>query len=725
MSSTGFGAGSRSLLRILLLSVLALFLEMLLVRWIGTEVRVFAYLPNGVLVAAFLGLGLGAREARRPVRLLPAALALLGLALFIKDPFAWDLGAALTQGLTAFQDSMVWAAGGWPDLAQSVRSALVAFALGATAALLWAIATVFRPLGQWLGRWMDEEPRPILAYSANVLGSVAGIAAFTALTAWGTPPALWMGLAVPGLVALAPLARESRGRRVAAAVGFALAPVVALGPAAAPGTETVWSPYQKLELRPWSAPGHGEGPIACGEEIMVNGIFHQEIVDLDPARQAANPERFPPREIRTSHYVLPWELIPGGGRILVAGAGTGNDVASALRAGASAVRAVEIDPAIVRWGREYHPNRPYASPRVEVTIDDAMAFFRRGEGGRFDVVWLGFLDTNIRLDHFVYTRESFQDIRRILSPNGVVVLYFYAEAPWVGDRLAGLLRDAFGAVPVTLVVRPSRGCLGFGGLLLIGGTDAALAPVRRRLDADPALGALRFRGEWPMRTALTTDDWPYLYLRRPSVPTYHLLVGAACLMVGLLLRRRMFQPGEPVDAPMLLLGAGFMLLEVVGVSRGALLYGTTWTVNAYVVGALLCMVLLANLVAARFQVRPEGWPFVGLFAALVVLVLVPADRLASLPGAARILLGAAFLTTPVFFSGLVFVGLWARSARRDLALGSNLLGSLLGGLASLLSMLIGFRGLILLTLAIYLGALLATRAGRGAGVAPAPTGETG
>src|SRR5574341_913698 len=59
------------LTRIALLSTLILFLEMLLVRWLGTELRVFAYLQNGVLVAAFLGLGLGARNARQPVRLLP------------------------------------------------------------------------------------------------------------------------------------------------------------------------------------------------------------------------------------------------------------------------------------------------------------------------------------------------------------------------------------------------------------------------------------------------------------------------------------------------------------------------------------------------------------------------------------------------------------------------------------------------------------------------------
>ena len=167
---------------------------------------------------------------------------------------------------------------------------------------------------------------------------------------------------------------------------------------------------------------------------------------------------------------------------------------------------------------------------------------------------------------------------------------------------------------------------------------------------------------------------------------------------------------------MLLLGAGFMLLEVSGVSRAALLFGTTWTVNAYVIGAILAMTLLANLVASRRPIVSEGWPFAGLVASLLALALIPTAWLAALPPWPRVLLGGAFVAVPVFFSGLIFVTEWSRLPRQDLALGSNILGGLLGGIASMLSLYLGFRGLTLLTLAVYLAARLAFGKGRSDGL---------
>jgi len=714
----------RGTIRIFLLSALILYVEMLLIRWIGTEIRVFAYLQNGVLVAAFLGMGLGLRHSRARSSLWPSGLALTFVALIIKDPLGWGLADAVSQGLTAFQDSVVWA-NRWRvpsvDLVPA-RTALVGFSFGVTLLVLGAVAVSLRPLGQLLGRSIDSEGRPIAAYTANILGSLAGIVLFTAGAAASISPFGWLAVAGVGLAVTSALeTQEARLPRAAAVLLFLGLPFWAVPPEA---ETVVWSPYQKLVLQAAPTRQVGARAVSCGAEIVVNGTFYQGIVDLDPSHHSGAPDLYRPADIRRSHYVFPYEVIGSPDRVLVVGAGTGNDVAAALRAGARSVQAVEIDPEIVRLGRAHHPNRPYASERVRVTVDDARAFFRR-DHGEYDVVWFGLLDshttpsayTNVRLDHFVYTRESFADVRRLLAPRGVVVLYFWAEAPWIGDRLARLLSETFGAPPLSFLVRPTESCLGHGGLLLIGGPQEALDRVQGRMTADPTLAESQLSpSPWVYKATITTDDWPYLYLERPSVPTYYLLVGMASLLLAGVLGRRLHRPGEPVEMSMLLLGAGFMLLEVSGVSRAALLFGTTWTVNAYVIGAILAMTLLANLVASLRPIVSEGWPFAGLVASLLALALIPTAWLAALPPWPRVLLGGAFVAVPVFFSGLIFVTEWSRLPRQDLALGSNILGGLLGGIASMLSLFLGLRGLTLLTLAVYLAARLAFGKGRSPGL---------
>jgi len=49
---------------LLLISGLALYAESVLIRWMGAEIRMFAYLKNFTLLAAFLGLGLGMLRRR-------------------------------------------------------------------------------------------------------------------------------------------------------------------------------------------------------------------------------------------------------------------------------------------------------------------------------------------------------------------------------------------------------------------------------------------------------------------------------------------------------------------------------------------------------------------------------------------------------------------------------------------------------------------------------------
>jgi SAM-dependent methyltransferase len=650
--------------------------------------------------------------------MIPPAAGLFLVVLFILDPFDWYLAEGITQGVSAFRDSLVWyqhlpAIKDFPY----IRIPLIGFSLTVSFLLLAAIAWVFYPMGQRLGRWMDGHPKPIRAYSANIFGSLIGILLFNLCTIARTSPWLWFSISSVGFVWFLRYVDDRRMLRIAAAACYALLPVVLFLHSE---PTTVWSPYQKLSLTNLHNPMRPDaGSLRCGKLINVNNVGYQSMIDLDRRRMRDHPELYPTHEVSNSHYILPYELIGAPGRVLVVGAGSGNDVSGALQAGATHVRAVEIDPVIIEWGARHHPNHPYDSDRVDVTVDDARAFFRR-EQDTYDLIWFGLLDShttssvfsNVRLDNFVYTRESFAEMKRLLSPDGVVVLFFGITSKdpqswWIADRLARLLGETFGAMPLGLDVKSTTPCLGWGGLMFIGGDPQVLSEILQRALARESIRTrLILPGTWPAATAPTSDDWPYVYLETPTIPKFHFLVGVVCLLFGFMFRRRLFLSESNINWPMLLLGAGFMLLEVSAVNRASLLFGTTWKVNAYVVGAVLSLILLANWLAARFRINILGWPIVGLIAALLTLSLLPVSWLAVLPFFLRILVGTLFLALPVLFSGVVFIILWSRTERKDLALGSNLLGSLVGGIASMLSMQIGFSALMWLVLAVYLVVIL-------------------
>src|SRR5262249_2079690 len=128
--------------------------------------------------------------------------------------------------------------------------------------------------------------------------------------------------------------------------------------------------------------------------------------------------------------------------VAIVGAGSGNDVAAALRNNAGHVDAVEIDPAIRDVGRFNHPERPYQDSRVHSIINDARNFFRTTEK-TYDAIVYGVLDShivvshgsNVRVDSYVYTMEGLREAFDRLKPGGLMSVSFALPNPLMGNKI--------------------------------------------------------------------------------------------------------------------------------------------------------------------------------------------------------------------------------------------------------------------------------------------------
>ncbi|MHB2018739.1 MAG: spermine/spermidine synthase domain-containing protein [Candidatus Xenobia bacterium] len=681
--------------RLFWVSVLLLFLEVALIRFVSTEIRIFAYLDNMVLLATFLGMGLGCWRAKATLRL-EATLGSLALLLFlVAAPFGWQPLPlrSITADLAHLTHLEIWYA---PDAhaASAVRGIVL------TLLVFVLLAACFYGLGQVLGREMDAAPNAIEAYSINIAGSLVGLMAFAALCAGALPPLVWFTVAA-GLWALV---AWSQARKPVIAI-LAVLCIVFVAPGYRLRKDERWSPYQKLTLV------QGQIPI-----VMVNGVGFQTILNLSPECVASeglsDQEDFSP-------FNLPYRILPQPRRVLIVGAGTGNDIAAALRAGAQHVDAVEIDPVIAHLGQTLHPEHPYQDPRVTLTITDARNFFNR-TAGQYDLIWFGLLDShvltsgynNIRLDNYVYTRQSFEEAKRLLAPGGALVCIYACQRPWMADRFDEELSDIFGHPALAWSAQSPSPLLGWGGYTWMEGDAAAMQAMQHNLQTQPAIRSYvdqhRPTQPYPHTAVQCTDDWPYLYLEKPGLPPAHALMAASLLLLLLAAVPWLRRPADGARLPwcFFFLGAGFLLLETQAISRAALVFGATWQTNTWVIAGVLVMILISNTISAWLPQLPLAVPAAGVSLSLVALGLLPLDWFLRLPGASGPLLCALFLCLPVLFAGLIFIALFRLETRRETALALNLAGALLGGLLESLAMWIGLAALSWIALALYAAALL-------------------
>jgi hypothetical protein len=674
---------------LILISSFSLFFELAVIRWLSAEVRLFAYLKNIPLLAAFMGLATGyALVSRRSYK--------SAFSLF----FVTFIGLVLLISYYSADHNLVYPASNeefvWYAENISYWMALLFF-FSITTLFFLTTLFLFIPLGQLTGQEMDKH-MPVPAYIVNIFASLLGIWLFSALSFLKTPPIVWFFLASLGIGGYFFLrGKLNRQDVILLVVGLACLVVF--------GKEATWSPYQRLSIQAQTLQDDTGQAIQVGYILNVQQVLYQIAMDLSPSFVDTYQDHIPEIEDISYYYNLPYQFQPSGSRVLIVGAGMGNDVAAALRNGMGTIDAVEIDPVIQQFGIDLHPEKPYDDPRVNRIVDDARSFFEKTDT-LYDVVTFGLLDSHtllsgwssVRLDSYVYTLESLTQVRNHLKPGGLVSLTFGANVDWIDQRLGRMMQTVYGAENIWLY-KSKAGTTFIAGEIPL---DKAAQFGLTHWEADPAFDNI----------PLPTDDWPYLYMRARTIPAAYwqtlLVIGA----ITLFLLSRSFPQALRPDWHFWFLGAGFLLIEFTSVTRLALLFGTTWLVNALAISGVLIMILAANLLVLKSKAINIRWVYALLFLSFVFVYFFPLDWFNQFHPVLRAIGSMLLLSLPLFFSGIIFSESIKRVGQTSGPLAANLSGSVFGGVVEYTSLLWGVQSLYFTGALIYFVAFLAFWLGR-------------
>jgi len=710
-----------------LVGFLVLFLELACIRWFAAYVIFLQFFTNLVLIACFLGMSCGCLAARRNrdwlARFPMLAVVTFGLAALTFLIYQYWEGLAIGVGNQASPQQIFFGTETRnPDVAQFVVPIDL---IAGTFFVL--IALLFVGLGQVLGRAFDAYPNRVGGYTLNIGGSLAGIAVFTAVSFLCAPPVVWMTIGFAGVAYLL----YQTGRLTRTHVTALVVLLVAIGILEAPINKDLdrsWSPYYAVtHTKP-------------SDDITVNTIGHQAMVPFEKSGSVYS----------LIHLLGEHSGVEQPKDILIIGAGSGNDVAHALKCTDAKIDAVEIDPQIQKIGAEHHPDRPYDNPRVTFHNDDGRHFLRTTEK-KYDLVVYALVDSlilhssyaNIRLESFLFTKQAFEDVKSVLKPDGTFVMYNFFRRGWVVERATRMIDEVFDGAPLVFSL-PHRDRIDSQDLE--GGFTVFVTGENRRIAA-----ALEEKGDFwlnrvpPKNLAVngfevaksgppdpkkwdrfspavvaasaeppiaTTDDWPFFYLRGPMIPGLNvrsmLLLGLLGLgMVWWFLPKGRAAAGASANGKlsmagrMFFLGAAFMLLETKAVVHMALLFGSTWLVNSAVFFSVLVMILLANLYVIKAPKLQLKWHYTGLFVLLAANVLIPLEVFLGGGILIRYVAPCALVMAPIFFAGVIFARSFRDTANPDRAFGFNIAGAVVGGFAESFSMLLGFRYLLLLAMGFY------------------------
>lgn len=681
-----------------------LFAEILCIRWLSCELIVVRIFPNLVVMVALVSTstGLIAQSIKKEGAEKKASSFLDSTALSMIAAAVLTAGClfAVPLNLSALTIKI-----------EAANTLNVILALVILFSLIGCLFTIFRRIGISLGAEFEKH-EPLVAYSINLLGSIAGTAAIALVSWFSFDCYVWL-LVLTASILLVVDKKATKGG------------VIALGLAAAATSvfvysDSCWSPYSKLTVVPVAEEALGAGSYVLNSN---NEYFHTGLKIL-PKEEEAEFLKKKPNNVHTEtvqYYYrrtrTPFLFAPQHDDVLILGAGSGNDAACALSYGAKSVDAVEIDPVIATYGKTIHPNKPWLDPRVKAHAEDARSYLRYTKK-KYDLILFADLDPGatikrssfLRIDNFVYTEESMKAALNALKPDGVVVLS-YATGPdnFITERIYNTIIKAWGQKPFAYVDR------NWDSVIFVFGPGAKEPPE------DVVAHASRGLEKWPeagkeIKTSPATDDWPFLFtefnvngmilyfsvlLVAVVIPTILAITKtpSAKSKEGEIAQIETISPGEWGN--MFFLGQAFMLVETKSITQLSLLFGATWLVSSIVIMTILLLAWTANLFVLKYKKIPLPFLYLGLliFCTIDYLWRVPEHTTMSpvMVGVIASLIACG----PILFGSMTFSRCFRDTKMPLQLLSANLLGVAFGGLTENLSLWFGLKGLPIIAFALY------------------------
>lgn len=650
--------------RLILASLLMSFVEMMLIRWTSSNIYSLFFFANFVLIASFLGIGIGFLRAQTRKSLFAYSPHILALVIFFCYFCSYEYQAKVSPetGNLDYVDKI------FHGHLYPIFFTLPFVFIAVTACMASIADTVARAFRQ-----LPSLP----AYRLEVLGTLLGILLFAALAFLGASPLSW-GVVIAALYVFLLSASWRKGLSLLMLSQIAmLILIVGIFYQEANTKNHIWSTYYKIDVQEYLPQQY---------VVNVNGLA-QQVIEPVAVRKEIKPFYFQPYAHMQNKQALD--------NVLVIGAGTGGDVAIALQQGAKHVDAVEIDAKLYGLGKKLNADKPYDDPRVTVVINDGRAFLQQSKS-KYDLIIYALTDSlmlvqgqsSVRLENYLYTLEGLTAASEHLKPTGVFAIYNYYGLRWFADRLANTLSQIYHQAP----------CFDTYSEKDYWATVLTISPNPSMLQCNTRWQSGHHRYEIP-----ATDDHPFIYLQYNTLPGLYVI---GLLFIALLAYVTLKSSGVSLTAirqhlDLFLMGMAFLLLETKSVIAYALLFGTTWMVNSLVFIGILLSVYAAIEFVGRSGRQNLYLLYILLFASLLLTWFVPAQQLLDYSPLLRFALATLLTFTPIFLANLIFAErLQASHASTD-ALGANLIGAVFGGLLEYGSLVLGYQHFALIILGVY------------------------